>query len=379
MVSPPVRAQQQLSYIAIAALSDCRLLAVWHRPAARPAFLVPPLTEDTAGIAAMDLSLAVVDMLGVPQPVVLLTILIATLGALWFIISKRKSAAPRVVVRNAAEMRVAVENSAVAVVELDPAGVFDLSAGGHSEAQLVIKRAVHLVSGAGGQARLVGSNKTTHLSPRDDEGNGPCVCVEAKGVVLEGLAVDCPKYSAADADRFCRMEQVAVNVGWLGAVVLRGCELAGMVHVGSHRSAGTPATAEAELRGCVVHDCGDEGLLVEGYAACAVLSDTTIERCGAYAVYSTNGGLVRLEGDGNTVRNCGDGDYGVEDGRETGGRIDGVPQERVTQLQDDWAEDAEDEGGYGAFSRDDVDELMSQGVKPWDDDAGAVLEALAGM
>jgi hypothetical protein len=108
MVSPPVRAQQQLSYIAIAALSDCRLLAVWHRPAARPAFLVPPLTEDTAGIAAMDLSLAVVDMLGVPQPVVLLTILIATLGALWFIISKRKSAAPRVVVRNAAEMRVAV-------------------------------------------------------------------------------------------------------------------------------------------------------------------------------------------------------------------------------------------------------------------------------
>ena len=77
MVSPPARAcarSSSLSYIAIAALSDCRLLAVWHRPAARPAFLVPPLTEDTAGIAAMDLSLAVVDMLGVPQPVVLLTI-----------------------------------------------------------------------------------------------------------------------------------------------------------------------------------------------------------------------------------------------------------------------------------------------------------------
>ena len=41
-------------------------------------------------------------------------------------------------------------------------------------------------------------------------------------------------------------------------------------------------------------------------------------------------------------------------------------------------EDDDDDGGYGEFSAEDVDELLSQGVKPWDEDAGAVLDALSG-
>jgi hypothetical protein len=43
-----------------------------------------------------------------------------------------------------------------------------------------------------------------------------------------------------------------------------------------------------------------------------------------------------------------------------------------------FGEDDDDDSGYGGFSADDVDELMSQGVKPWDEDAGAVLDALRG-
>ena len=35
-------------------------------------------------------------------------------------------------------------------------------------------------------------------------------------------------------------------------------------------------------------------------------------------------------------------------------------------------------GGYGGFSSADVNEVLCQGVKPWDDDAGAVLMGLNG-
>jgi len=37
-----------------------------------------------------------------------------------------------------------------------------------------------------------------------------------------------------------------------------------------------------------------------------------------------------------------------------------------------------DGAGYGGFSGADVNELLCQGIKPWDDDAGAVLAALNG-
>jgi len=39
-------------------------------------------------------------------------------------------------------------------------------------------------------------------------------------------------------------------------------------------------------------------------------------------------------------------------------------------------EDPEDEGGMLGFSSNQVDELLSQGVKPWEDGAGDVLDAL---
>lgn len=45
--------------------------------------------------------------------------------------------------------------------------------------------------------------------------------------------------------------------------------------------------------------------------------------------------------------------------------------------QDDDDDDGEDPMNYG-FSRDEIQELLCQGVKPWDDDAGAVLAALRG-
>ena len=39
-------------------------------------------------------------------------------------------------------------------------------------------------------------------------------------------------------------------------------------------------------------------------------------------------------------------------------------------------EDEEDDGGCFGFSGADVEDLLAQGVKPWDDDAGAVLAAI---
>ena len=41
-------------------------------------------------------------------------------------------------------------------------------------------------------------------------------------------------------------------------------------------------------------------------------------------------------------------------------------------------EDEEDDGGCFGFSGADVEDLLAQGVKPWDDDAGAVLAAING-
>jgi hypothetical protein len=130
--------------------------------------------------------------------------------------------------------------------------------------------------------------------------------------------------------------------------VLRGCDLAETMHV---------RDGTAELHGCVVHDSESEGVLADSYqfnAASVVLVDTIVERCKAWSVYSCGGGVVSLVGDRNIVRHCttqsyrssslgdavlvmkeGDGAFAVEDGRETGGRIDGVAPELVTQLQED--------------------------------------------
>jgi hypothetical protein len=132
----------------------------------------------------------------------------------------------------------------------------------------------------------------------------------------------------------------------------RCCEAATYLAETMHVRDGT-----AELHGCVVHDSESEGVLADSYqfnAASVVLVDTIVERCKAWSVYSCGGGVVSLVGDRNIVRHCtaqsyrssslgdavlvmkeGDGAFAVEDGRETGGRIDGVAPELVTQLQED--------------------------------------------
>lgn len=54
--------------------------------------------------------------------------------------------------------------------------------------------------------------------------------------------------------------------------------------------------------------------------------------------------------------------------------------DRTEEWESDYSDD-EYESAFGAcngFSGADVEELLSQGVKPWDDDAGAVLAALNG-
>jgi len=50
----------------------------------------------------------------------------------------------------------------------------------------------------------------------------------------------------------------------------------------------------------------------------------------------------------------------------------------VTLAQFKKASGGDDEEGMYGFSDEDVQELLSQGVKPWDDDAGMVLAALHG-
>jgi hypothetical protein len=165
------------------------------------------------------------------------------------------------VVRDIKGLRSAVDDDssrAADVIELDPRGVYYF-AGPAGCSTLNIERAVRLVSGAGGQARLVGDTTCCGKS---------MVRVGAEGVALEGLAFVSGGLGNDSACPF-RGQQTAVEIKCEGAAVLRGCDLAGMVEV----------YGVVELRGCVVHDCSQDGVLVAAMGATAVLVDTTVERC----------------------------------------------------------------------------------------------------
>ena len=207
-----------------------------------------------------------------------------------------------VVVHDVAGLRAAVaddSSSAPAVIELDPQGTFVLEEG----STLDIEREVRLVSGAGGLARIVG----------DETSSGSRVVgVRAEGVTLEGLAVVSGGYGGG-AGCPARMQQTAVEIQRGGAAVMHGCDLAGTVKV----------YGVAELHGCVVHDCSQDGVLVADESARAVLVDTAVERC-YFGVVVDKRGVVSLRGNRNTVCACEMGDYTV-----VKGRIEGVALELV--------------------------------------------------
>jgi hypothetical protein len=178
---------------------------------------------------------------------------------------------------------------------------------------LNIYRPVRLVSGAGGRATLVGGNPLSNV-----------VEVFAEGVNLEGLAVGMVNEDASPG-------AISINRG--GSVVLCGCDLVGCV----------TTCGNAELRGCVLHDCrtgeygvGGDGVGANNEGATVLLVDTTVERCDGVGVYAVDGGVVTLEGNGNTVRECaGDGCDGVSlFGVRDGGRLEGVALESIGELDD---------------------------------------------
>lgn len=211
------------------------------------------------------------------------------------------------VVHDTAELRAAVdEEYGAKAIELDAVGTFELT-----EA-LVIRRAVRLVSGGGGRARLVGMAWNWEAG-----GGSHTVRVAADGVVLEKLAVE------AHTDGFGE-QQVAVYVGEsgvrtvTGAAMLRDCDMTGGVHV----------IGSAELHYCEVHDSKADGLAVTGEGAAVLLVSTSIVRCVECGVFAKNFGVVRLEGQSNRVDVCPSGLYAVENG----GQIEGLaPNQLVMQ------------------------------------------------
>eukprot|EP01043_Picozoa_sp_COSAG02_P015971 COSAG02_NODE_693_length_18428_cov_268.516722_8_plen_331_part_00 len=223
--------------------------------------------------------------------------------------------ADSLVVHDTAELRAAVDAAGMAkLIELDYLGRFEL--GGTQP--LRIERAMRLVSGVGGQAKLVGGERASNFL---------LTVASAEGVTLEGLAmVPGTSRQPGGGQRQCVME---VERG--GVVTARGCDLAGEVNV----------LGLAELHGCVVHDSDRTGVQLYDEMARVVLTSTTVERCGQYGVYAA-AGVVRLEGEDNSVHACEGsafrdmgwcirpGDrfcYGVEAGGT--GQIEGVGKELV--------------------------------------------------
>jgi hypothetical protein len=221
--------------------------------------------------------------------------------------------ADSLVVHNTAELRAAVDAArTAALIELDYSGRFHL--GGTQT--LRIERGVRLVSGVGGRAKLVGG---------DYAANYLLTIASAEGVTLEGIAM------VPGTTRAPVQQQSVMDVERGGMVTARGCDLAGTVHV----------LGRCELHGCVVHDSDRTGVQLYDEGARAVLTGTTVERCGEYGVYAAKG-IVKLEGEDNSVHACegtafrdmgwvvrpGDGFlYGVEAGGT--GKIEGAAKELV--------------------------------------------------
>ena len=92
-----------------------------------------------------------------------------------------------------------------------------------------------------------------------------------------------------------------------------------------------------------------------------VIEDSTVQGCGGYGM-KIRGGCER-RGRNNIQPGPWDGhmEFGWDDGDDEHENYD----------------DEDDVGPYG-FTQEEEMELLSQGVKPWDDDAHAVLAALNG-
>ena len=190
------------------------------------------------------------------------------------------------VVRDAGALRRAVADASAAVVELDPAGAFEL------DEPLRIGRAVRLQSGAGGRATLRGGAKSGYVA----------ISVMADGVALVGLGVVAGTDSSGD-------QQVAVDIHQAAArCVVSGCDLEGRVRV----------YGDGEVCDCVVHDVSyGPGINVDGERGKGTLTlrRTVVERCASHGVRAFGKAVVTVM-EGVVVRECKGGDF-YEDGGGT--------------------------------------------------------------
>ena len=192
--------------------------------------------------------------------------------------------------RDVGALRRAVADASAAVVELDPAGAFEL------DEPLQIRRAVRLQSGAGGRATLRGGATS---------GSG-AIEVIADGVALVGLGV------VAGTDEYGEDgdQQAAVWIDDAAArCVVSGCDLEGRVAV----------LGDGELCDCVVHDVTyGAGIRADGMYGKGTLTlrRTVVERCASSGVFAIDKAVVTVM-EGVVVREC----KGEDFSESTGGTI----------------------------------------------------------
>ena len=175
--------------------------------------------------------------------------------------------------RDVGALRRAVADASAAVVELDPAGAFEL------DEPLRIGRAVRLQSGAGGRATL----------------RGGAIEVRADGVALVGLGVVAGTDSDGDQHMAVEIHQTAARC------VVSGCDLEGRVAV----------CGDGELCDCVVHDVTyGAGIYASGEDGKGTLTlrRTVVERGARHGVLAADKAVVTVM-EGVVVRECKFGDF----------------------------------------------------------------------
>ena len=120
---------------------------------------------------------------------------------------------------------------------------------------------------------------------------------------------------------------------------------------------------ECELHNCLVEQAASRGIFSN---VDFIIKNSTVRNCGSYGI-KARGGYTRR---GNCTIQPGPWDDGGMSAMCGGGNpLDGYGYA---------VNPPSDEGGMCGFTASEVNELLCQGVKPWDDDAGAVMAALSG-
>ena len=176
--------------------------------------------------------------------------------------------------RDADALRRAVADASAAVVELDPAGAFEL------DEPLHIKRAVRLQSGAGGRATLRGGAKSGYEA----------IEVMADGVALVGLGVVAGTNKNGKQHLAVEIHQAAARC------VVSGCDLEGRVDV----------YGDGEVCDCEVHDVTyGAGITASGTDGKGTLTlrRTVVERGASTGVRAVHKAVVTVM-EGVVVREC---------------------------------------------------------------------------